>query len=273
MKLKLDENGNAVVQDGMPVYEYEDGTEQPFDAAQTVSNFENKIANLTDEKDRHFNDKKAVEDKLKAFGRLTPQKAKEYASTVKKLEGQKLVDEHGLEQYQKQWTEEVATSLNEEHQAKEESWLAEKENFEGTISNLQGIVYDQAVNNQFANHPYFSGDKPKTFYKPEHAAKIYGGSFKVDIGENKKLKVYAVDPQTGKTLLSKKNHGEPASFNEAVELIVQQDAEHHDIFRAPARRGPGVAGNLDGATNAGPGVAGKEKIKAGLKKYYNQYGQ
>ena len=32
MKLKLDENNNVVVKDGMPVYVHEDGKEIPFDA-------------------------------------------------------------------------------------------------------------------------------------------------------------------------------------------------------------------------------------------------
>ena len=32
MKLKLDENKNVVLKDGMPVYTHEDGSESPFNA-------------------------------------------------------------------------------------------------------------------------------------------------------------------------------------------------------------------------------------------------
>ena len=42
MRLKLDEQNHAVLQDGKPVYVHEDGKEVPFDAAQAVG----KIASL-----------------------------------------------------------------------------------------------------------------------------------------------------------------------------------------------------------------------------------
>lgn len=266
MKLKLDKDGHAVLQDGMPVYQYEDGTEQPLDAAATVKNFENKISNLIEEKDRHFNDKKKAEEKIKAYGKIDPESAQKHFKLVKQLEGKQLVDEHGLEQYQRQWTEEVTASINEERETERKQWDAEKEEYNTNLKNLNDIVYDLAVTNQFSNHPYFSGDNPKTFYKPDHAAKIFGDKFKVDIGKDRRVKVFAVDAD-GKTMLSKKNHGEPASFNEAVELIVQSEAEHHDIFRATNRRGPGVGGNLESSYNT-PGATGRDKIKAGLSKHF-----
>jgi len=264
MKLKLDKDGHAVLQDGMPVYTYEDGTEQPLDAAATVKNFENKISNLVDEKDRHFNDKKKIEEKLKAYGKIDPETAQKNLKLAKQLEGKQLVDEHGLEQYQKQWTEEVTASINEERDTERKQWEAERESYNGKLGNYEKIIYDLAVTNQFSNHPYFSGETPKTFYKPDHAAKIFGDRFKVDIGEGK-VKVYAVG-NDGKTMLSKKNHGEVATFNEAVELIVQGEAEHHDIFRASSRRGPGVGGNLEGYNGSRSEGTGKSKIKAGLEK-------
>lgn len=45
MKLKLDENGYVVVQDGKPVYVHDDGKEVAFDAPQTVQ----KISTLNGE--------------------------------------------------------------------------------------------------------------------------------------------------------------------------------------------------------------------------------
>ena len=37
MKLKLDENGHVVVENGMPVYVHEDGKEIPFDATKATA--------------------------------------------------------------------------------------------------------------------------------------------------------------------------------------------------------------------------------------------
>ena len=45
MKLKLDENNNVVVKDGMPVYVHADGKETPFDANKATV----KIAELNGE--------------------------------------------------------------------------------------------------------------------------------------------------------------------------------------------------------------------------------
>ena len=64
MKLKLDENNNVVVKDGMPVYVHEDGKEIPFDANKATV----KIAELNSEAKQHREAKEAAEAKLKAFG-------------------------------------------------------------------------------------------------------------------------------------------------------------------------------------------------------------
>lgn len=72
MKLKLDENGNVVVQDGKPVYVYDDGKEVAFDALQATQ----KIAQLNSEAKAHREAKEAVETKLKAFDGLDAQAAR-----------------------------------------------------------------------------------------------------------------------------------------------------------------------------------------------------
>lgn len=270
MKLVLNEDGSAVVENGMPVYEYEDGTKQPFDAKATIGSYEKKVSNLTEEKDRHYGKVEELTGQLKSYGRIKPEQAKEYAAIAKKLEDKQLVDEHGLEAHQRQWTEDVKNSLGEEFAAKESAWGDHKTELETKIADLEAVVFDQAVTNQFASHPYFSGDNPKTVYKAEHAAKIFGDRFGVEI-EGRNVKVLAKD-NDGKPMLSKKNHGELATFGEAIELMVQADSESHSIFRAPSRTGPGVNSNLsNNTTNVSDSAKPVDKIKAGLKKYYGNH--
>ena len=83
------ETGFAVLKDGMPLYKYPDGTEQPLNLAETIKSNESRVANLEQEKDRHFETRQAAEKKLQAYGKITPEVAKEYETTVKKLEGKK----------------------------------------------------------------------------------------------------------------------------------------------------------------------------------------
>lgn len=85
MKLKI-ENGNAVLQDGLPVYIHDDGKEIPFDAGGSV----NKINNLMAEKDRHWNKSNelktqlsTVESQLKKFEGIDPEQAKSALDIVK----------------------------------------------------------------------------------------------------------------------------------------------------------------------------------------------
>ena len=63
MKLKLDDKGNVVLQDGKPVYVKDDGSEVAFDAAGTVST----IARLNGEAKGNRERAESAEGKLKAF--------------------------------------------------------------------------------------------------------------------------------------------------------------------------------------------------------------
>ncbi|WVM87992.1 hypothetical protein UMZ34_16740 [Halopseudomonas pachastrellae] len=83
MKLKLDENGNAVLQDGKPVYVHDDGKEVAFDAAGTVAT----ITRLNAEAKTHREGKEAAEKALKAFeGISDPAAAIKALETVSNLD-------------------------------------------------------------------------------------------------------------------------------------------------------------------------------------------
>ena len=88
MKLKIDEQGHAVLQDGKPVYVHDDGKEVPFDAEQAVT----KIASLNAEAKQHREAKEAAEAKLKAFDGVDVDKAKQALETVANLDAKKLID-------------------------------------------------------------------------------------------------------------------------------------------------------------------------------------
>ena len=265
-KLLLNADGNVVLKDEKPVYKYSDGTEQPLDLSETIAGYENRINNLADEKTRFFDKAKEVETKLEAFGKLTPEIAKKNADMVKKIDASELIDKHGLENYQKTWTEEISTSMNDEWAVKENAWSEEKKRLDVEVEDMNHVIFDLAVKQNLATHPYFSGDERKTVYRPQDAAKIYGDRFKVE-RTGRAIKVHALDRE-GKVLLSKKNHGTPADFSEAVELIVQSDNDGaYDIFRGTKQGGPVIMGNThQGGGAPEEGARSVDLIKAGLKK-------
>jgi hypothetical protein len=78
MKLKFDDKGAVVVQDGKPVYSMEDGKEVAFDAPATCDT----INRLNGEAEQHREQKEAAETKLKAFDCIEPEAARKALDTV-----------------------------------------------------------------------------------------------------------------------------------------------------------------------------------------------
>ena len=134
------------------------------------------------------------------------------------------------------------------------------------LANMNTIVYDLAIKNQFATDKHFSGDKPVTIYNADDAAKIYGGHFNVEI-KGSKFSIVAKDHE-GNPILSKKKHGEPASFGEAIMQIVEFESKDKAILRNAKTGGPVTSGNLDPGSNANlDGKSSLQKIRSGLRKY------
>src|SRR5690606_27498289 len=95
MKLKLDDQGHAVVQDGHPVYLHDDGKEIAFDAAASIASIARLNRELTDARQQAD----AAAQKLKTFeGIEDPKLAREALATVENLRHKKLVDSGEVEQ-------------------------------------------------------------------------------------------------------------------------------------------------------------------------------
>ena len=89
MKLKTDASGNAVLQDGKPVYVSDDGAELALDAADLYG----QVKRLTGENRDHRKAKQDAETKLAQYADIDdPKAAREALETVKSLEGKTKAD-------------------------------------------------------------------------------------------------------------------------------------------------------------------------------------
>lgn len=88
MKLKLDENGHAVLQDGKPVYVYDDGKEAAIDVADTVSRF----THLQAESKKAFAARDEAKKALAAFEGIEASAARDALDKLAKLDQKKLID-------------------------------------------------------------------------------------------------------------------------------------------------------------------------------------
>lgn len=261
VKIKQDDTGNVILEDGLPVFEFDDGSSSVLDVIGAFKGFETKEANFNEERDRHTKNTKKLKDELKKFKGVDIEKYNEGMEKIKAIADQKLLDESGAEALKKN----MRSIFDEELQGVHNQYKKTLDEKDTSINDLNSIVYDLAIKNEFATDPHFSGDTPLTIYPPEDAAKIYGGNFKTEINGTT-LKVIAVDDK-GTQILSKKNHGEPASFTEAMSQIIESQAKTKPILRNAKTGGPVTSGNLDGGTHDRTTGVGKDKIKAGLLKY------
>jgi len=262
VEIKTDDDGKPVYEDKLPVFKFDDGSESPLDVKGTFEKWETKEKNFNEERDRRAADLKKAKEDLKKFKDIDPEKYAEAMKTITALKDQKLVDEHGVETLKKQ----MRDIFDEELKGVHESYKKNMTEKDETLNNLNSVIYDLAIKNKFANDKHFTGPTPVTIYNPEDAAAIYGRHFKVEVNGTK-YKITATDDD-GKPILSKKNHGEPADFHEAISQIISNAAKAKPILRSARTGGPVTAGNLDSPDGTGTeGKSSKDKIKAGLLKY------
>lgn len=237
MKLKLDDQGHVVVQDGKPVYVHEDGKEVAFDAPGTVST----ISRLNGEAKSHRERAEAAEQALKGFEGITdPAAALKALSTVKNLDDKRLVDAGEVEKVKAE-----AIKAIEDRYAP-----MVKEN-----ETLKGQLNSHLIGGAFASSKFiaekFAAEGPAGV---EIARALFGNSLKVEDG-----KVVGYD-QSGNKLYSRARPGELASAEEAIELLVDSYPHKNSILK-------GSGANGGGAGHGGGNGGGKKTMS---REQFNQ---
>ena len=216
MKLKLDENGNVVVQDGKPVYVYDDGKEVAYDVPAAVA----KIGSLNAEAKQHREAKEAAEAKLKAFdGIENAEAAKKALETVKNLDDKKLIDAGEAEK--------VKAEVVKQYELK----LAEKD---AEITKAQNALHSEVIGGAFARSQFILD---KMAIPADMVQAYFGKHFTYENG-----KVIAKDA-LGNQIFSRKVPGEAADFDEAIEQIVSNYPQKEYILKASGNSGSGSGGS------------------------------
>lgn len=244
MKLKLDENGNAVLVDGKPVYVHDDGKEIPFDAARTVET----ISRLNGEAKNHREAKEAAEtqlgavkDQIKVFEGLDPKAAREAMQKLKDIGDGKLIESGKLD--------EVKTAAKAEYDARLKAFQEEFGTKEGKLmaerEALQGHLNNEIIGGNFARSKFIAD---KLAIPQDLVQAAFGKNFKVEDG-----KLVAVDAH-GNKIFSRARPGELADFDEALGSLVDQYPNRDHIMKASGASGSGAsasAGSGNGGGNKG----------------------
>lgn len=234
MKLKIDEQGHAVVQDGKPVYVKDDGTEVAFDVTGTVAT----IGRLNNEAKSHRERAEAAEGKLKGFeGIDDPAKALEAMKITANLDQKKLVDAGEIEKVKSEIGKAWQDKLDAEVQR---------------AAALEGQLYAEKVGGAFARSKFIAD---KLIIPGDLVQARFGSNFNIEDG-----RIVAKDAN-GNKLYSASNPGELASFDEALEMLVNQYPNKDSILKGSGGTGGGFGGNPSGGGNAPKGNMGGSKAE------------
>lgn len=214
LKLKLDDAGHVVVQDGKPVYVNEDGKEIPYD----VNQANNKIKELCNEAKTHREAKEAAEQKLRQFdGIEDPEAARKAIETCNNLDSKKLIGAEEMERFRAEVNKAANVRIEEAHKETE---------------TVRQQLYDEKIGGSFARSDFI---KNNLAIPADIAQAAFGRNFTV-AGDGR---IVAKD-NSGNEIYSQINPGEPAAFDEALEILVGNYKNKDSILRGNQATGGGT---------------------------------
>lgn len=203
MKLKLDDNGAAAVLDGKPIYVHDDGREVAFDAPGTVA----AISRLNGEARTNRERAEMAEQRLKVA-----------------LDARPVVDPH------------APVDAGEIERARAEAARAVEAKYQPVVQErdaLHGELVKARIGGAFSGSRYIAD---KLAIPADLVEARFGGQFRIEDGQ-----VVAFDG-AGNRIASPANPGEPASFDEALAIIVQAYPYRDTILKGTGARGSGAQG-------------------------------
>lgn len=242
MKLKLDESGNAVLQDGKPVYVHEDGKEVAFDAAGTVAT----ITRLNAEAKSHREGKEAAEKLLKGFeGIEDGAAARKALEIVANLDAKKLVDAGEIERVKGEISKAFQGQLDEANTR---------------AQSLEQQLYGEKIGGSFARSKMIA---ERLAVPADMVQATFGSRFKIEDGQ-----VVAYDANNSK-IYSRARPGELAGFDEALEVLVEAYPHKEHILKSSGASGGGApnGGGNPGAKKGDMGGDSKERAAAIAAKF------
>jgi hypothetical protein len=234
MPWKMDNDDHIVMQDGNPVFVHPDEKETAFDAEKSLA----KIVELNSEAASRRRELREVEEKFKPFGEIEDptewlESAHTALETVKNFDDKKLIDAGEVERVKNEVTKVMQEKLEEV-----------KEKLDAKDATLQR----EMIGGRFARSKYIT---EKLAIPQDMVESRFGGNFKIEDGV-----VVAYD-HVGNKIYSREDPVDPAGFDEALEILVDNYPHKDYILKATDAKGSG-APHGDGRPT---GVKSREDLK------------
>lgn len=221
MPFLYDDNGAIQVEDvggvKLPVFIHEDGKKSPFDADSALKTIRERNKEAQTNRERF----QSAESRLKSFeGIEDAAAAKKALDLVKNYTPEQLAQAGRLE--------EIKASINKD-------WESKLKDVTEKATTLEQRFQRSAMSNAFTGSKFIT---EKTVLTPDIAQAYFGNNFKVL--EDGSLQ--AVDAK-GNPILSRVKPGEPATFDEAMEILVNEYPRKDSILRGTNAGGAGARNN------------------------------
>ena len=217
MKLKTDASGNAVLQDGKPVYVSDDGAELALDAADLYG----QVKRLTGENRDHRKAKQDAETKLAQYADIDdPKAAREALETVKSLEGKTKAD-----------VEKVRAEVSKSYETK----LAEMQT---KMQATETTLHRELIGGGVARSKFVA---EKSALPADLLLPIVGQHLAIENGQ------VVAKRADGSVIYSRANPGAPASLDEGLEILVSESPHRDHILKATQKGGSGAQPGTGGA--------------------------
>jgi hypothetical protein len=234
MKLKMDDQGHVVAEEGKPVYVYDDGREAPVDAGALVGT----ITRLGGETKAYREARDALEEKLKAFSGIEdPDAARKALDMIKNLDEGKLVAAGKVEEIKSA----AAKAAQEQVAAQSKAHTEEINRLRSEYEKLTHQYHGEKIGTAFAGSKFISD---KSAIPADLVQARFGSAFKVEDG-----RLIGYD-RHGNKIFSRVHPGEVAAFDEALEMLVDDYPYRDNILKGNNNGGGGTRAAGGGATNA-----------------------
>lgn len=218
MKLKTDDKGQVVVENGFPVWVADDGKEIAYNVPELL----NKMSMLNHESAER---RKKIDDlnaKLESLSGIDPDEYKTLKDKATDFESGKLIEAGKLDELKQQISGSYSAKLADLDKAR----AADAEKAKRALEAKDAAIRNLLVKSAFDSSSYL---RDKTVLPSDLAYESFGKHFEV-IDENGELKTVA--KLNGQPIFSRTNPGTPASTEEAIEAIVEAYPMKERILRS-----------------------------------------
>jgi hypothetical protein len=254
---KMTEDSSAVQcnDKGFPiVVDSDSGEEIGLDAIHLYT----KVPTLTNETKQLKDKLKKTEDSLSHFEGIEDlgkwkSDAEKAIATLKNIDDKKLIDAGEVDTIKRQAQEHLQEKLDILKGQYEEKIAS----LDKSLQDKTGTIYQLMVADRF-NSSTFVQDKLAMTSKM--ARKYFGDNFRV---EEEGGSVGVVGYWNGEKIYSKERVGEPADFEEALEIMVSKDPDRDSLLAGKAAKGSGAGASDGDSTTAGLEQKYKDAIQKG----------